>query len=146
MKLDLCCHKRKPKGFIGLDIEKYDDVDVVADLNDGIPLEDNSCDVVRAYDALEHIKHENRDKIMREIFRVLKPGGILDSKTPSTDGWGAFMDPFHFAFYNEGFFWYYTQPHFISLYDSPQFEVIELYTTEKTSNVCWVVAKLRKPA
>lgn len=146
MKLDLACHRGKPEGYTGLDIKAYDDVDIIADLNDGIPLDDNSCDEIRAYDALEHIDNKNRDMLMREIYRVLKPGGVLDSKTPSTDGWGAFMDPTHYAFYNEAFFYYYTRDAFIDLYDSPKFEELELYTTEKSNNICWVVARLRKPA
>jgi SAM-dependent methyltransferase len=47
---------------------------------------------------------------MKEIHRVLAPGGILLSHTPSTDGRGAWQDPTHVSFWNENSFWYWTRP------------------------------------
>jgi SAM-dependent methyltransferase len=47
--------------------------------------------------------------VMNEIYRVLVPGGWLISRTPSTDGRGAFQDPTHVSFWNENSFWYYTR-------------------------------------
>lgn len=104
MKIDLCGGFNKPEGYISVD--KYDG-DITADLDQGIPLADNSCGVVRAYDALEHIK--DPQQIMKEIHRVLAPGGILISHTPSTDGRGAWQDPTHVSFWNENSFWYWTK-------------------------------------
>ena len=78
-----------------------------SDLENGIPLPDNSCGVVRAHDALEHIR--NSQLIMSEIHRVLAPGGILLSQTPSTDGRGAWQDPTHVSFWNQNSFWYWTR-------------------------------------
>jgi SAM-dependent methyltransferase len=105
MKIDLCGGFNKPEGYISVD--KYDG-DITADLDQGIPLADNSCGVVRAYDALEHLK--DPIKTMKEIHRVLAPGGILISHTPSTDGRGAWQDPTHVSFWNENSFWYWTRP------------------------------------
>src|SRR4030042_3323773 len=45
---------------------------------------------------------------MNEVWRVLLDGGWLLSRTPSTDGRGAFQDPTHCAYYNENSFLYYT--------------------------------------
>jgi hypothetical protein len=39
---------------------------------------------------------------------VLKPGGWLITRTPSTDGRGAFQDPTHVSFWNPNSFLYYT--------------------------------------
>jgi O-antigen biosynthesis protein len=104
-KIDLCGGFNRPDGFISVD--KYNG-DVTADLDEGIPFADGSCGVVRAYDALEHLK--DPVKTMKEIHRVLAPGGILLSHTPSTDGRGAWQDPTHVSFWNENSFWYWTRP------------------------------------
>ena len=104
MKIDLCGGFNKPEDYISVD--KYNG-DVLADLDEGIPFADNSCGVVRAYDALEHLK--DPIKTMKEIHRVLAPGGILLSHTPSTDGRGAWQDPTHVSFWNENSFWYWTK-------------------------------------
>jgi O-antigen biosynthesis protein len=105
LKIDLCGGFNKPEGYASIDLK---DADIIADLNEGIPLPDNSCAVVRAYDAIEHLK--DPIKTMSEIHRVLAPGGILLSNTPSTDGRGAWQDPTHVSFWNENSFWYWTRP------------------------------------
>lgn len=104
-KIDLCGGFGKPDGYLSIDMEGGD---IQADLNKGIPLPDNSCGIVRAYDALEHLK--DQQFTMKEIHRVLAPGGILLSQTPSTDGRGAWQDPTHVSFWNENSFWYWTRP------------------------------------
>lgn len=103
-KIDLCGGFGKPEGYKSID--KFSG-DIVHDLENGIPLPDNSCGVVRAHDALEHIR--NCQLIMSEIHRVLAPGGILLSQTPSTDGRGAWQDPTHVSFWNQNSFWYWTR-------------------------------------
>jgi glycosyltransferase involved in cell wall biosynthesis len=105
LMVDLCGGFNKPDGFLSIDLENGD---IKADLDNGIPLQENSCGVVRAYDALEHLK--DQQFIMKEIHRVLAPGGILLSHTPSTDGRGAWQDPTHVSFWNENSFWYWTRP------------------------------------
>lgn len=105
MKIDLCGGFSKPDGYISIDKEGGD---ITADLDKGIPLPDNSCGLVRAHDALEHIK--DQQQLMKEIHRVLAPGGLLLSMTPSTDGRGAWQDPTHVSFWNQNSFWYWTRP------------------------------------
>ena len=46
-----------------------------------LPVEDNSVDIAMSNMVLEHI--ENNDYTMREIFRVLKPGGKFFSVMPN---------------------------------------------------------------
>ena len=52
-----------------------------ADLNERIPLPDNSYDCVVSIEVLEHL--ENHIRFMREIMRVLKPGGLALLTTPN---------------------------------------------------------------
>jgi ubiquinone/menaquinone biosynthesis C-methylase UbiE len=48
-----------------------------------LPLEDDSCD---AFVSLETIEHIDRDEdLLKEVVRVLKPGGIFICSTPNRD-------------------------------------------------------------
>ena len=82
---------------------------------------------------------------MTEIWRLLKPGGLLVSSTPSTDGRGAFQDPTHYAFWNENSFKYFTDDRYRILYDiKPKFDIVTIETTPlNTEQVCWVKATLK---
>jgi 2-polyprenyl-3-methyl-5-hydroxy-6-metoxy-1,4-benzoquinol methylase len=68
--------------------------------------------VIRAVDFLEHVP--DKVAVINELYRMLAPGGVLLSMTPSTDGRGAFQDPTHVAYYNENSFWYYTERNYRS--------------------------------
>jgi SAM-dependent methyltransferase len=119
-RVDLGGGHGSPSGYLAVDLVGGD---VCCDIRQGLPFEDNSIGCVRAYDFLEHIPHcpdsscehgaNGRPMcvvgIMNEIYRVLAPGGWLISRTPSTDGRGAFQDPTHCSFWNPNSFWYYTR-------------------------------------
>ncbi|HZN88404.1 MAG TPA: class I SAM-dependent methyltransferase [Thermoleophilaceae bacterium] len=61
-------------------------VDVVAgDLGDPLPLEDGSVDVVHSNQVIEHVP--KTDAFMREIARVLKPGGYAVVSTNNLSSW-----------------------------------------------------------
>ena len=47
------------------------------DLADLVDLPDNSVDAVVAVSALEHNPPENLPRVVRELTRVIKPGGVL---------------------------------------------------------------------
>jgi SAM-dependent methyltransferase len=91
-------------GYTTIDQE---DGDITCDLNDGIPLEDNSVGVLNASHVIEHLK--DPIKTMREIHRVLAHGGWAFIEVPSTEGNGAWCDPTHVSFWNEDSFPYYTK-------------------------------------
>ena len=117
---DLACKDAKDRGLdivelggginpragcnINIDLE---DGNVTADLNNGIPLPDNSVGVINASHILEHL--HDKHKIMAEIHRVLADDGWVFIQVPSTDGRGAFQDPTHVSYWNENCFWYYTR-------------------------------------
>ena len=109
LMVDLCCGLQKPDGYIGVDIFPGDTVDIVSDLTERFPFKDNSVDLVRAHDAIEHLP----DKIhtMNEIWRISKPEGAVDIFVPSTDGRGAFQDPTHVSYWNINSFLYYSVDH-----------------------------------
>lgn len=47
--------------------------------------DDNYFDAVLAADFFEHITREQKNKVLCEVYRVLKPGGVLVIKTPNLD-------------------------------------------------------------
>lgn len=104
MKIDLGGALHPREGYTTIDIY---DADIVCDLNNGIPLEDNSVGVINASHVLEHLREPI--KAMREIHRVLAHGGWAFIEVPSTDGRGAWQDPTHVSFWNENSFHYYTR-------------------------------------
>jgi len=106
LKVDLGAAHGKPNGYIGVDQYAGVGVDIIHDVSNGLPFEDDSVGVIRAFDFLEHI--DRPVQLMNEIYRVLADSGWLISMTPSTDGRGAFQDPTHISFWNENSFWYYT--------------------------------------
>ena len=104
MKIDLGGGLHPRPGYSTIDLEGGD---ISWDLNNGIPLNNNSVGVLNASHILEHLR--NPVHIMAEIHRVLCDGGWAMIEVPSTDGRGAFQDPTHVSFWNENSFWYYTQ-------------------------------------
>ncbi|HEY2593278.1 MAG TPA: glycosyltransferase, partial [Chloroflexota bacterium] len=90
-------------GYLRVDRHPRPTVDIVASLPDRLPLDDGVVGVIRAVDFLSHVA--DKVALIDELYRVLAPGGLLLSNTPSSDGRGAFQDPTHVAFYNENSFW-----------------------------------------
>ena len=133
--------------YVSIDLRE--DADMVCDLNNGIPLPDNSVGVLNASHILEHLT--DKTKIMAEIHRVLAPGGWAFIEVPSTDGRGAFQDPTHVSYWNENSFLYYTSAYLANFIDNKTIRFQE-YRREtwfpnewlKSLNVCvttaWLVA------
>ena len=129
------------KGYLTIDQEG---ADITCDLNDGIPLPDNSVGVLNASHVVEHLR--DPIKTMREIHRVLAHGGWAMIEVPSTDGRGAWQDPTHVSFWNEHSFWYYTdrsKAQFIRNKDI-RFQTYRLDTWDMAPNIpvvtAWLVA------
>ena len=108
MKLNLGCGYRKLPDYINIDNRAEVEPDLVFDVIQGLPYEDGSIEEIAAYDFLEHIPPDNVIKVIEDIWRALKPEGVFDSLTPSTDGRGAFQDPTHRSFWNINSWLYYT--------------------------------------
>ncbi|MEU6216459.1 glycosyltransferase [Streptomyces sp. NPDC047022] len=145
--LDLGAAHRKPPGYLGVDQYPGDSVDIVATLPDRLDLPDGSVGLIRAVDFLEHVTA--KVPLINELYRLLAPGGMLLTMTPSSDGRGAYQDPTHVAFYNENSFWYYTDDQYRTFV--PEIEArfqssrpVTYFPTEwhSTNNISYVVANL----
>jgi acetyltransferase-like isoleucine patch superfamily enzyme/SAM-dependent methyltransferase len=147
IKLDLGCGPRKAPGYIGVDIYPASGVDIVADLTQRFPFDDNSADEVRAHDTIEHLP--DRIHTMNEIWRICKPDAIVDLFVPSTDGRGAFQDPTHISFWNLNSFQYFTveNPPYLDLCRQygfkGAFSLVELKQYESPEQVIHVHAVLK---
>lgn len=130
-------------------IDTRNNANIVHDLNNGIPLPDNSVGVINASHIIEHLY--DKTKIMSEIHRVLAHGGWAFIEVPSTDGRGAFQDPTHVSYWNENSFLYYTDAYLANFIDNKTIRFQEYrrdthFPNEwlKHMNVCittaWLVA------
>lgn len=92
--LDVGCGGRKQTaGATGVDREPGPGVDVIADLERGLPFDDASVDHVFAIHVLEHLT--DLLGAMRELHRVLRPTGVLHVLTPDWRSVTAVADPTH---------------------------------------------------
>lgn len=92
--LDVGCGDQKQyPDNIGVDVRRAHDVDLVADLTDGIPLADRSVDRVYAVHVLEHLI--DFLPLVDECHRVLRPGGLLHVLSPWWHHVNAVTDPTH---------------------------------------------------
>jgi hypothetical protein len=81
-KLDIGCGKNKKEGFIGIDQYKMDGVDVVMDVRNRWPYDDDSVDEVHSSHFIEHLTGQERVFFFNELYRVLKPGCKATIITP----------------------------------------------------------------
>lgn len=114
--LDIGCGGRPRNPYIysdisGIDIYQHPDLASNIDFKlanlaiEPIPYQDNYFDSISAYDVIEHIprvlaggKHGTRlpfIDLMNEIWRTLKPNGMLYALTPAYPRVEAFKDPTH---------------------------------------------------
>ena len=112
--IDLCGGIGKPSGLFSVDLHN---ADIIADLNGRWPFANGIVGLIRAHDAIEHL----RDPLhtMNEAHRVLAHGGAMLISVPSTNGIGAWCDPTHVSFWNRRSFRYYTEE-FMHKYIEPQ--------------------------
>jgi len=80
------------KDVVNVDLFPYPNVQVVADIHN-LPFKDNSADAVICESSLEHLK--NPEKAVKEMRRVLKPGGLLYISAPFIVGFHASPDDFY---------------------------------------------------
>ena len=80
-------------GAIRLDIARSCRPDVVADLAAPLPFRNDVFEVVGAFDVVEHVPDLVR--LVEEVHRVLKPGGVFRVTTPHFSSSNVYADPTH---------------------------------------------------
>lgn len=86
------------KNSVGIDLFDSPGVDIVADLNKGLPFfSDSSVDEIYSHHLLEHIS--NFTYLMEEVYRVLRPGGTFRGEVPHFSNPYFYSDPTHKIFF-----------------------------------------------
>src|SRR5215469_9469594 len=81
IRLSFGAGEGKQSGYISVDRQPLTNPDIAHDLNAfPYPFADSSVDEVRAFHVIEHL--DRPFEAMREIHRILKPGGLLHLKVP----------------------------------------------------------------
>lgn len=93
--INLGCGKTRIPGSVGVDVVKIDPfVDIVHNLDSlPYPFPANYADELHMYHVLEHLTKP--DEKMEELYRILKPGGVLHLRVPHFSSMGAFSDITH---------------------------------------------------
>ena len=111
-KLHLGCGNKILPDYVNVDICQTPGIDLVWDVNEGIPFADNSFSEALAVDFIEHIQPQNAIYLMNEVYRVLQPEGVFKIHVPEAPGISAYQDPTHTCFWNEESFDYYLLNNF----------------------------------
>jgi SAM-dependent methyltransferase len=95
------------KALTTLDVDPSTKPDVVHDLNaTPYPFPDDSFDEIHAYDVLEHLGSQGDWRAwfaqMSELWRILKPDGLLIGTVPAFDSPWAWGDPGHTRVITQG--------------------------------------------
>ncbi len=137
MKLDIGCgvlndsKKRRytrylgsydPAEYIGVDKIHVPGVDVVCDINKGLPFRDETIDEIICIHVLEHVP--DLELVMKEFHRVLKPAGILRIWVPHCFSPIAFGDSTHCRFFTYETFIQFDKRHRASYYYQFHFDFI----------------------
>jgi predicted SAM-dependent methyltransferase len=86
-KLQLGAGEHPHYGWLNTDLHGYGRGDelVYLDVRKTFPLPDAAFDVVYSEHMLEHLTYAEGQRCLRECLRVLKPGGLIRTATPSLE-------------------------------------------------------------
>ena len=76
-RLNWGCGRRTAPGWINADLRRAPGVDLVGDIRDGLPLPDASIDYAISMHGLQDLPYLAVVPALRELRRVLVPGGTL---------------------------------------------------------------------
>ena len=80
-KLNLGCGEQKKPGYVNIDWQQAVHPDVLHDLNHlPYPFADATFDAIEAFHVIEHL--DRPFAVMKELHRILKPGGLLEIRVP----------------------------------------------------------------
>ena len=84
-RLNWGCGEYPEAGWINSDIKSTPGIDISCDILDGLPLADDSIDYAVSIHALPELPMGDLVPALRELRRVLKPGGVLRLALPDLD-------------------------------------------------------------
>lgn len=79
---DMNEQRRICKPFIGLSLSQDNDYHIKHNVENNLPLLENSVDIYQSEDVFEHIEYDKLVNIFNDIYKVLKPGGLFRFSIP----------------------------------------------------------------
>ena len=131
-KLEVGCGPSTREGHIGMDILDFGQ-EIVWDVDQGIPLADDSIDELFCQHTLEHVK--DLVAVMDEFWRVLRPNGKLTAIVPHKDNKKALV-PTHLRLMDEETFRAFEEKESRPHYTSKRWKIDELVKNERPDVVC----------
>ena len=137
-----CGEKAQPfsaDGRIGIDLVDLENVDIVANLEEGLSfLPDASVDKLFARSLFEHI--QNFDRLLTEVIRVLKSDGVCHLLVPHFSNPYHYSDPTHVRFFGLYSFLYYSHSQ-----KSPFKRQVPTFYTESRLEIVSLKLRFRSP-
>jgi predicted SAM-dependent methyltransferase len=84
-KLQLGTYNNVLEGWLNLDVYPRSSKCVFLDATQPFPLKDNTFDYIFSEHMIENISYEEGLSMLKECFRILKPGGKIRITTPNLD-------------------------------------------------------------
>jgi SAM-dependent methyltransferase len=85
IKLNLGCGPFAAAGWINCDVQPRPGVTVCRDVRAGLPFGDGDIDCIAAIHFLQDLPYTDLGPVLRELRRVMKPGGVLRLALPDLD-------------------------------------------------------------
>jgi SAM-dependent methyltransferase len=84
-RLNWGCGPTPPSGWLNADRRREPGVDLVGDIRDGLSIPDDSVDYAVAIHGLQDLPYLDLVPALRELRRVLRPGGVLRVAVPDLE-------------------------------------------------------------
>lgn len=107
-KLNIGAGIKKMEGFINIDISPDAKPDLLLDIEDGLPFEDNSTKETYAYNVLEQISSPKKlIFVLNELWRITSKDGFVMVRVPNANFITAWQDPMDCRRFTEETFTYF---------------------------------------
>ena len=93
MKLNIGCGNKKKEGFIGVDRYPCDAAEIICDITQRLPFEDNTVTEIYMDNVVEHIF--DIPALIAELVRISTNGASITIITPHFTSLASWRDPTH---------------------------------------------------